>query len=72
MYAANTWNAAHFPFLSQQLFYENGTSLFISAESRNRLLPPLFSISVVHETPLAFPHGVSRLHFPLLGVYGRP
>ncbi|GAA5965378.1 hypothetical protein JCM8115_002013 [Rhodotorula mucilaginosa] len=25
MYAANTWNAAHFPFLSQQLFYENGT-----------------------------------------------
>ena len=25
MYATNTWNAAQFPFLSQKLFYENGS-----------------------------------------------
>ncbi|BGP54983.1 hypothetical protein JCM8202v2_002571 [Rhodotorula sphaerocarpa] len=25
MYTTNAWNAANFPFLSQQLFYENGT-----------------------------------------------
>jgi hypothetical protein len=40
MYATNAWNAAQFPFLSQDLFYANGTQY-----DQNAILNPDWSLN---------------------------
>lgn len=79
MYAANTWNAAHFPFLSQQLFYENGTLYSIASDSSESPLSPRSYLSVVpllfHFLFLAFssPSPVYATYLdPRIRVCGRP